>query len=51
MKNTMFHVANWMISDPRRAFFVLSVTILILSLAFAAVPNHVALAEDIVGGS
>jgi hypothetical protein len=51
MKNTMFHVTNWMISDPRRAFFILSVSIFVLSLAFAAVPDHVALAEDIVGGS
>ena len=51
MKSTMFNFASWIVSDPRRAFIVMSVFVLVLSLAFASVPNGVALAEDIVGGS
>lgn len=51
MKNTVFGIANWMVSDPRRAFIILSVIVLVLTLAFAAVPGDVVLAEDIIGGS
>lgn len=51
MKNTMFGFASWVMVDPRRAFLILSVIVLVLSLALAAVPNGAALAEDIVGGS
>jgi hypothetical protein len=51
MKNNIFGITSWMIADPRRAFLILSVIVVVLSLAFAAVPNGAALAEDIVGGS
>ncbi len=47
----MFSFASWIVADPRRAFIILSVILVVLSLAFAAMPNGVALAEDIVGGS
>lgn len=50
MKNTVFNFASWMLSDPHRAFVILSVIVLVLALALA-VPNGAALAEDIVGGS
>ncbi len=51
MKSTLFNAASWFLSDPRRAFVVLSVIVLVLTLALAVVPNGVVLAEDIVGGS
>jgi hypothetical protein len=51
MKSSMFNFASWIVSDPRRAFIILSVIVIVLSLAFAAMPTHVALAEDLVGGS
>ena len=51
MKNQMFNFASWIVADPRRAVVILSVLIVVLSLAFAAMPGGVVLAEDIVGGS
>jgi hypothetical protein len=51
MKTTMFNLASWIISDSRRVFFILFVIMLVLTLAVAAVPNGVVLAEDIIGGS
>jgi hypothetical protein len=51
MKHTLFNCASWVISDPRRAFVVLSVIMVVLTLAFAALPVDVALAEDIIGRS
>lgn len=49
MKTNLFNFACALLADPRRLFLILSVIVLVLSLAFAAVPS--ALAEDIVGGS
>ncbi len=51
MKNQMFNFASWIVADPRRAFIILSVILIVLSLAFAAMPHSMALAEDAVGGS
>ncbi len=51
MKNQMFSFASWIVADPRRAFIILSVILIVLSLAFAAMPHSIALAEDAVGGS
>ena len=51
MKNTMFGISSWFLSNPRRAFIILSVFVIVVTLAFASVPGGVVLAEDIVGGS
>ena len=51
MKSSMFNFASWIVADPRRAFIILSVILIVLSLALAVTPTHFALAEDVVGGS
>lgn len=51
MKNTVFNISSWLLSDPRRAFIILSVIVIVMTLAFASMPGGVVLAEDIVGGS
>ena len=51
MKNTMFGLTNWLLNDPRRAFVILAVILVVLSLALAVTPTGIALAEDVVGGS
>jgi hypothetical protein len=51
MKGQLLSFTNWIAVDPRRAFIVLSVILIVLSLALAVTPAHFALAGDMVGGS
>jgi hypothetical protein len=51
MKNQMYSFASWIVADPRRFFIILSVILIVLSLALAVSPHSMALAEDAVGGS
>ena len=51
MKAQMFNFASWIVADPRRFLIILSVILIVLSLAMAASPHGMALAEDAVGGS
>jgi hypothetical protein len=51
MKGYLFNFANWIAVDPRRAIIILSVILIVLSLALAASPHSMALAGDLVGGS
>ena len=51
MKNQMFNLVSWIVTDPRRALIILSVILIVLSMALAASPHSMALAGDLVGGS
>lgn len=51
MKNTFFGLTSWLLSDPRRAVVILTVILVVLTLALAVVPGEIALAEDVIGGS
>jgi hypothetical protein len=51
MKGQLFNFVNWIAVDPRRAIVILSVILIVMSLAFAASPHSFALAGDMVGGS
>jgi hypothetical protein len=51
MKGYLFNFANWIAVDPRRAIVILSVILIVMSLALAASPHSFALAGDMVGGS
>jgi hypothetical protein len=51
MKNQMINFASWIVADPRRALVILSLILIVMTLALAASPHTMALAGDAVGGS
>jgi hypothetical protein len=51
MKNAFFNLTSWLLSDPRRVMIILTIILIVLTVALAAVPGDYVLAEDAIGGS
>ena len=51
MKSTFFNITNWLLVDPRRAIVILTIILVVLTLALGVLPTEIALAEDAIGGS
>ncbi len=51
MKSKLFFFTTWLASDPRRAFVILFVILMILALTTAVIPNAAVLAGEATSGS